>query len=97
MRFETFTMSDDPCERVGVCTPDGTSLLDIAQVSEDAGRPRWGGYSQPDRRRGRRASGLAPHPRIGQLGARPASGQGSASRADPPPPEEHLLRRAQLL
>ena len=42
MRFATFTMSDDPRERVGVCTPDGTSLIDIAQVSEDAGRPRWG-------------------------------------------------------
>ena len=42
MRFATFTMSDDPRKRVGVCTPDGTSLIDIAQVSEDAGRPRWG-------------------------------------------------------
>jgi 2-keto-4-pentenoate hydratase/2-oxohepta-3-ene-1,7-dioic acid hydratase in catechol pathway len=42
MRFATFTMSDDPRERVGVCTPDGTSLIDLAQVSDDAGRPRWG-------------------------------------------------------
>jgi len=42
MRFATFTMSDDPRERVGVCTPDGTSLIDIAQVSEAAGRFRWG-------------------------------------------------------
>src|SRR6202453_4474204 len=41
MRFATFTLSDDPRERVGVCTPDGTSLIDIAQVPEDAGRPRW--------------------------------------------------------
>jgi hypothetical protein len=36
MRFATFTMSNDPRDRVGVCTPDGTSLIDIAQVSEDA-------------------------------------------------------------
>ena len=42
MRFATFTMSDDPRERVGVCTLDGASLIDIAQVSDDAGRPRWG-------------------------------------------------------
>ncbi len=42
MRFATFTTSDDPRERVGVCMPDGTSLIDIAQVSEDAGRFRWG-------------------------------------------------------
>ncbi len=42
MRFATFTMSDDPRERVGVRMPDDTSLIDIAQVSEDADRPRWG-------------------------------------------------------
>jgi len=42
MRFATFTMSADPRERVRTCTPDGASLTDIAQVSVDAGRPRWG-------------------------------------------------------
>ena len=42
MRFATFTMSGDPHERVGLCTPDGASLVDISQVPVDTGRPRWG-------------------------------------------------------
>jgi hypothetical protein len=51
MRFATFTMSADPRERVGVYTPDGTSLIHIAQVSEEAGRPRWAGAESTTRKR----------------------------------------------
>jgi hypothetical protein len=63
MRFATFTMSGDPHERVGLCTPDGASLVDIAQVSEDAGRPRWGDIVSLIAAAADGASSLAPHPR----------------------------------